>query len=261
MDSKPLKSRGARIVPAVDRAARILALIESRAKPMSITELAEHLGASKGAVREILETLRFHGLLERNAESKRYRLGPQLARLGTASSNGESLQVLARPHLAALSDELRENVLLLTIQPENLLIQDAFEPRDPKAMILVSATRGHAIPMNAGACGKIVQLWGNDACRQLASQASPAGKVVTGAELKRTRSRGYAIDDQEFLEGVRGVAAPILGPAERLAALILVSGLAASLTLDRLEAVGARTRAAADAISRLLGDTRLSHTP
>jgi len=54
MESRAPKHREARIVPAVDRAARILALIEFRAKPMSITELAEELDASKGAVHEIL---------------------------------------------------------------------------------------------------------------------------------------------------------------------------------------------------------------
>lgn len=239
-------------MPAVDRAARILNLIQAGARPMSITELAAELGASKGTVREILETLRHHGLLERNEESKRYRLGPELMRLGVASREDRNFGALARPHLRALSDRLKENVLLLAVQEQALLIQEACEPRDPRAMVLVSATPGRSIPMHAGACAKAILVWGDESAHGHARPPGEHRANLSKAELDRTRSRGYAIDDQEFLEGVRGVVAPIFGSAGKLEALILISGIAASLPRSRLKEVGEAARSVAATLSALL---------
>jgi len=248
-----VSSTSARIVPAVDRAVRILTAIESQTRPMSITELAKELGASKGTVREILETLRLHGLLERNEETKRYRLGPELVRLGASSREGQRLPAIARPHLAALSDSLKENVLLLVIHDDHLLIRDACEPRDPNAMILVSATPGRTLPIDAGACGKVISVWGDADARALVAASTTRKRKIGQAELKRVKLQGYATDDQEFIEGVRAVSVPILDASEQLVALILVSGIAASLSRDRFDEVGLAARAVAQKISRLLG--------
>ena len=97
-----------RVVPAVDRAARMLAIIEGAGRPMSISELAAELHASKGTVREILETMRAHGLLDRDETTKLYRLGPQLVRLGASSGDSLDLGAVARPTLNRLAESSRE---------------------------------------------------------------------------------------------------------------------------------------------------------
>lgn len=239
------RSGSARIVPAVDRAARILSLLESQLRPMSITELAEQLDVSKGTVREILETLRHHGLLDRNEETKRYFLGSQLARLGAATRESHNLVIVARPLLQALSDKVRENVLLLVVQDDQLLIQDACQPRDPNAMIIVAATPGRTMPLMAGACGKVVMVWGDETAQARVAAANKGKRAMSQAELKRTAKRGYAVDDQEYLDGVRAACAPLLDTSNRIIALILVSGIAASLSRDRLHEVGQAVQATA----------------
>lgn len=249
---------GARIVPAVDRAARILAFVEAAGRPMSITELARMLDASKGTVRDILETLRAHGLLERDEQTKLYRLGPQLARLGSTAAEGQDLVAVARPHLVALSDTLRENVVLLIPQGERLLIEEVFEPGDPRTPILVSATRGRTIPGAEGACGKVMMAWSDAHTRIKLRQSLRRPQERVDADLRDTRRRGYAISDEEFMQGVRGVSAPILGPSGHLAGIVLVSGLTASFTRERFPEIGEATRAAAGAISKALGGPGVS---
>src|SRR4051794_41956772 len=71
-----------RLVPAVDRAARLLDVLESAGRGLTISELARELGINKGTMRDLLETLRAHRLLERDEERKLYRLGPRLGRRG-----------------------------------------------------------------------------------------------------------------------------------------------------------------------------------
>jgi IclR family acetate operon transcriptional repressor len=242
-----------RVVPAVDRAARMLALIEAAGRPMSITELAGALDASKGTVREILETLREHGLLDRDESTKLYRLGPQLLRLG--ASSGESLDLLAaaRPCLERLSASLREIAVFLTPHEDRLLIQAAAEPPDPRTPILVSATPGRTVPANAGACGKVLLVWGDESTRTavrrtLRKSGLPVDRIA--AEVARA---GYATDDEEFMAGIRGVSAPVIAASGRLVGLLLVSGLAGSLTLEQLDGAGEATREAAASISRAIG--------
>src|SRR5579859_4477815 len=94
-----------RLVPAVDRAARLLELLEVHGQPMTISELARQLGINKGTTRDLLETLRSHGLLERDEDRKQYRLGPRLARLGIAALGQLDLASVARPFLVDRSEE------------------------------------------------------------------------------------------------------------------------------------------------------------
>lgn len=242
-----------RLVPAVDRAARILALIEAGARPMSITDISRQMDVSKGTIREILETLRGHGLLERDADSKLYRLGPQLVRLGTSSREGKDLVGVARPYLTALCEEQREIVLLLVPQENRLFIQEVFEPSDPRMPIIVAASPGRSIPNTAGACGKVLVAWSNEKARaELLAQADRPVKFKP-AELKQIRSQGYAVDNEEFIEGIRGISAPVLGANGQVLALILLSSIVASLSLDRFEEVGLAVNAVAGQISQALG--------
>lgn len=220
---------------------------------MSITELARGLRASKGTVRDILETLRDHGLLCRDEGTKLYRLGPQLARLGASSNNSEELLAAARPHLVALSESQREIAVLLVPQGDRLLIQLAAEPSNPRSPVLVSATPGRSFPASAGACAKVLRAWSNES--RVTSLKTVVGRKrkALDAEIRMTLRNGYALDDEEFMEGVRGASAPVFGPGGRLTALLLVSGLAGSMSINRLRRVGIATRGAADAISSALG--------
>jgi IclR family pca regulon transcriptional regulator len=54
------------------------------------------------------------------------------------------------------------------------------------------------------------------------------------AELKRIRSRGYAINDQELVAGIRGIAAPVFGVGGRPIAAINIS-IAHPLGLREIE--------------------------
>ena len=66
-----------------------------------------NLGVNKGTTRDLLETLRQHGLLDRDDVRKTYRLGPRLARLGMAALGQLDLSALAHPYLRELAEQVR----------------------------------------------------------------------------------------------------------------------------------------------------------
>jgi DNA-binding IclR family transcriptional regulator len=247
-----------RLVPAVDRAARILEVLNAESRPMTISELARALGISKGTTRDLLETLRVHGLLERDDARKTYRFGPRLARLGMAALGQLDLSTLAHPFLVELSEQVAGTVLLVVPHGDRATIVDKADTG--RLAVEVSANVGSRIRLAAGACGKVFLAYAvaPDLGRYLADLTHPTSRTILDAdvyrhELERVRREGYATDDEEYLTGVRATSAPVFDARGRLIAAVLVVGLTGSLPLEALPSTGERTAATARAISAALG--------
>jgi len=247
-----------RLVPAVDRAARALGVLGASGRGMTISELARELGINKGTMRDLLETLRAHGLLDRDAERKAYRLGPRLARLGMVALGQLDLAAVARPFLAELAAHVNGAVLLVVPHGDRATIVDKVD--GGRVAVEVSATVGRRIRLAAGACGKVFLAYAPspEVSRHLLDLTHPTPRTITdpavyATELDAVRRRGFATDDEEYLTGVRATAAPVFDARGRLLAAVLVVGLTGSLPLTELSSTGAATAETAQAISAALG--------
>jgi DNA-binding IclR family transcriptional regulator len=248
------------MVPAVDRAARLLEVLEGASPGMTISELARRLGISKGTTRDLLETLRAHGMLERDEASKEYRLGPRLARLGMAALGQVDLAGVARPFLVDLADRVNGAVLLVVPHGDRATIVDKVDAR--RVAVEVSATVGQRLRLAAGACGKVFLAWGGAPRREVAGYLADLTRLtprtitdpaVYAEELERVRGLGYATDDEEYLAGVRATSAPVIDARGRIAAAVLVVGLTGSLSVEDLPRTGGATAETARGISIALG--------
>jgi DNA-binding IclR family transcriptional regulator len=72
-------------------------------------------------------------------------------------------------------------------------------------------------------------------------------------ECRRVRKRGFAIDNEEFHEGVRCVAAPIRDASGRIVAAIGISAPISRLSESRCEKVAQAVKRAAAQIGKKLG--------
>jgi IclR family acetate operon transcriptional repressor len=247
-----------RLVPAVDRAARLLDILGRNGQDWGLTELAQELGIHKGTTRDILLTLRRHGLVERDAASGRYRLGLGVARLARVALDRLDVRRVAQPFLTDLCAQAGETVLLGVRDDQHVVIADIAQPDHDLHM---STQVGRRLPLTAGSFGKVFLA----APRALETYLERGGILpqytpnsqtdedVYAAELAVVRARGYALDDEEYLPGVRAVSALIHGPLGEPAAAVTVVGFRARITLPQLEALGEACRATADAISEQLG--------
>jgi IclR family transcriptional regulator, KDG regulon repressor len=247
-----------RRVPAVDRAARLLDLLERSGRPLTISEAARELGLNKGTTRDLLETLRAHALLERDNERKQYRLGPRLARLGMAALGQLDLRRVAHPFLVDLAAETGGAALLLVRQADRAQIVDKVDAGH--VAVEVSATVGRRIPLAAGACGKVFLAHVPPPERQTYLDRLGHTTVNTirdpeqyAQELEQVRQRGYATDDEEYLPGVRATSAPIFDARQHLVGAVLVVGLTTSVSPEDLVPSGQATARTARAISAALG--------
>jgi IclR family transcriptional regulator, KDG regulon repressor len=215
-------------VSAVERGIQILRAFEARDE-YSLTELVSLLSLNKSTAYGILQTLTDHRFLTRDPQTRRYRLGPALIRLGHLAHEQTDVRRISRPYMEALVQEIRKSVLLGTFHEDRLTIIDKV---DPIGTLHVSAAIGQQIPFSAGSFGRVFLAWLPESRvdhlietygLEVFTPASITDPAAYKEELALVRSRGYAVDDtEEYLLGVRAVSVPLMGPEGVVAGLTVV---------------------------------------
>ena len=241
--------------PSVKKAFRVLRLISDADHGLRISELAKSLGISKGTIHGITSALEEVGAVNRDPVTKRYKIDYTIVELGKKALSKVPLRKVARRHMEWLVEEVGDNAFLGIRKGHHILILDVAESN--KALKVTSPS-GAMIPLSAGATGKLL-LASMD--KKSALRYLKAGGLLRYTEhtitdlesylqeIREARKKGFATDYEEYLHGVRAVAA-LIETEEPLSAAIWVVGFSSSLTDDRVKFVIERTLAAADAISR-----------
>jgi IclR family KDG regulon transcriptional repressor len=76
------------------------------------------------------------------------------------------------------------------------------------------------------------------------------------SELRQVRQKGYAVDDEEYIPGVRAVASPLMGLGQLRSAIWAV-GFKASLDEKKMQTLIGETQKAAKAISQQIQEQLL----
>ena len=98
----------------------------------------------------------------------------------------------------------------------------------------------------------LAELFG-DAPLSIPAKRSVRTLAELAKECQRTRKRGFSLDDEEFHEGVRCLAAPIRDGSGRIVAAIGVSAPIGRLPESRCNKVAQEVKRAAAQISAKLG--------
>jgi DNA-binding IclR family transcriptional regulator len=225
---------------------------------VTLTELATGLGLSKSTVLRLAAPLREARLVDQDAESGRYRLGPQNALLGQVYLERLDVRRVASPLLQRLAEEVGETVHLLTFDAPEIVYIDKVESPQPVRM---HSRIGSRQPAYCTATGKAFLAHATeDVVDRVIAAGLPARTEYTitspdrlRADLALTRRRGYAIDDIENEHDIRCAAAPVFDHTGVVTTAVSVSGPASRITHDRLPAIGAALTAATNAITERLG--------
>jgi len=222
------------VIQSVRRAAGILKELGSGTPRLGVTELAERLGLAKATVYGLLRTLESEELVERDAESGKYRLGPAMLQLGNAFLDNHELRARSLLWADSLATKVHELVRVGVLNGRNVLIvHHVFRPDNSVQILEVGAS----IPWHACALGKAIVAY-LDADRQGELTAGDllrlTGKTITDPRvlegvLEHALRSGFAVEDEEAVVGEAEIAAPVFdhlgepigaisvaGPVERL---------------------------------------------
>jgi IclR family transcriptional regulator, KDG regulon repressor len=246
------------IVPAVDRAIRILSLLKTAAQGMTIADISDMTRWPKSSVHKLLVTLNFHGLLNRDETTKRYSLGVALSEYGRIALNGLDVRRAAKPLLKKLVEFSGETAALSMLHGSQMTIVDIEES---PAQVRVILNVGMRSPATTTSNGKAVLAYlpENRSNEILRTEGLPAmtKKSITkiGAfkvELATTRKRGYATDFDEYQEGITATSAPVVDSGEQVIGTLSIAGPSFRMTKGKARVYGKKCAALAAELSAAL---------
>jgi IclR family transcriptional regulator, KDG regulon repressor len=216
---------------SLQKALRILVYMGEQAPEAGVTQLASELGLTKATVHRLLNAMERFELIERNAESERYRLGLKLHQLGNRAVESRTLRSEAHRLLLEMSRRSRETVSLAVPAPGGVICLDRLD--SPHTIIKVCTPIGALFPPHCTAAGKaLLAYMGDDELNEIVKKNGlrqfTQFTITQLSDLKENlrliRQRGYAVDHQELERGLSGVAAPVLTAHERVIAAVGIAG-------------------------------------
>lgn len=247
-------------VQTLERAFKIIEIMGNADYHLGISEIAQWSDLPLATTHRLISTLVKLGYVEQNPETNKYTLGIRILQLRGVIIGQLNLGVQAMPIMKTLMNRVGETVHLAVYNEGEIVYIERVEGLRTQGMY----TRiGKRAPTYCTALGKVLlshlpeDLWFDDVVNRHGLKPYSATTIIAvdelRLELKRTKERGYAIDNGETGEQVRCVAAPIRDYTSQVVAALSISGPQSQVTVNRVEELGKSVCQAADLVSEKLG--------
>jgi IclR family transcriptional regulator, KDG regulon repressor len=225
---------------------------------LGVREMSRRSGLSKSNVQRLATELAACDLLEQNPTTGGYRLGLRLFELGSAVPVRRELHDAAATVLASLMHVTGETAHLGVLDGTHVVYVAKVES---DRSIRLSTNVGGRKPTYCTGVGKaLLAFAGAEVVRAVVADglAALTDRTITDgarldAELAEIRRRGYAVDDEEYEEHLRCVAAPVLDHTDAVIAAVSIAGPAHRMTVEELGTNIKAVLEGAKQVSRNLG--------
>ena len=243
---------------ALEKALDVLDAIGAAPEGLSQNDLAERLHLPRTTVYRLLATLVGRGLVRRDPLRKVYCLGFRCFEMARQAYAMPDLTAAAAMELRTLRDLTGETTYFATLDGREVISLDRC---DGAHSLRSAAALGERKPLHCTSQGKAILSAMRDeerdaVIREIALKRLTPRTITDRrrlqAELRVTKARGYAIDDEEIVTGVRCVGAPVVDGSGEVRGAISVAGPAWRLTRERLELLGPEVAEAARRIGAQL---------
>jgi IclR family transcriptional regulator, KDG regulon repressor len=224
---------------------------------LGVTRVAQMLGREKTQVSRTLATMAEYGLVDRDPDTRAYRLGWRIYAMAHMAGSRHLLDS-ARPLLVGLVTRFGEGAHLSVLQ--GVEVVTVLSEQSPHAVRAVNWI-GRSTPAYCTSAGKALlldrtpeELEGLFERRPFVAAAPGTARTVAQLALAidEARDHGYAIADEEMDAGLTAAAAPVRDGGGRIVAAINVSGPSFRMR-SRLDEIGAEVATAAAELSAALG--------
>ncbi len=228
--------------PSVKKAFKILSAVSDASNGLGISDLSKKLKIGKSTVHGITSALEELGVLVRDPLDKRYTVGYSLLELCRTAYSKIELKDLARKPMEKLAEKVGETVFLGVLNGDHITILDVVESQNE---IKITSPPGTRLPLFAGAAGRVLlSQIEEEKAREIVQKRGLVrytSKTVMDhrqflRKMERVKERGYAVDDEEYIAGVRAVAAPLFFASPPPAALWVV-GFTSSMDNQKMKTV------------------------
>jgi IclR family KDG regulon transcriptional repressor len=252
-------NRQAKRIGSVQRAINILNLFDRRTPELGTTDIARALDLPKSTVAGIIFTLAENGYLDQNSETRKYRLGFKLAERANIFLSQFDLREIAYPYLQSLRNEFNESTNLAILDGRDVVYIERLLGFN---MLGMNSEIGKREKAHSTALGKAIIAYMPEEeiyrfVEQCNFEAVTPHTIVDPKdfilELKATRARGFAIDDEENELGGRCVAAPVFDYRRVPVGAISISVPLQRFPKSRTPDFGKKVKLATSKVSQKLG--------
>ena len=241
---------------------RLLLLLEEVAKvgvPVTPSVVNESLGLPKPTIHRLFATAEAEGFLQRDIDGRSYSPGRRMRLLSINTLSSERIRTVRLAVLKSLAVKVGETCNLAIPEREGMFYLDRVETHWPLRIQLPVGTQ---VPFHCTASGKMYLstlrpdylerfLKNHTLDPQTDRTITSPAKLQT--ELVKTRERGYATDDEEFMPGMTAIAVPILDNRGRLLSTLSIHAPEQRRHLPDLVAYLEPLREAADELAAIAG--------
>lgn len=249
---------GSASVGVISKVLRILEALQGSSAGLGLKAICDRTGIHKSTAHRFLKHLERERYLLRT-EAGAYLVGPRLSQLSARGNQEATLQAVARPILWELWKSTQETVNLAVLDQKTALYVDVIEsPHEFRLSSRVGTRRSvHVTALGKALVAFLPRETQETILDSIAFQAATPrtiGNLVQfRQELEKVRRQGYAVDDEEAVQGARCVSAPILNSAGEPIAAVSVSGPITRVSPNLVNALAGAVTSAAGAISAAMG--------
>ncbi len=243
---------------AAGRALAVLQAVSAADGAVSAVELFPDLGIPKPTIHRLMLLLESLGFLEREPGSKRFIAGQALTRMAVDTLINSPERAIRHSILQALVDEVQETCNVTMLAGSEIVYVDRVEAHWPLRYHLQLGSR---VPIHCSASGRLFLSFMPARKRQAILGAVPlksfTARTVTDpvqieAMLKQVRATQISLDNEEFMDGLIGLAVPVFDRRGRICATVSMHAPSLRCTPEHALGFVPPLKRAAQAIGRTL---------
>ncbi|MDA2932301.1 IclR family transcriptional regulator [Nitrospinae bacterium AH-259-F20] len=229
------------VIKAVDHAFDVLEALGGDREELGVTELSKELGLSKNNVFRLLATFQERDYVEQNPKTEHYRLGLKVFEMAQVYLHKSGLIRHAQPVLNEMVAACDESAYISILRDDEIVYLDLMESRHTIKLI---PRVGRRLPSHCTAAGKIQLAYQSEDDLERLFKDRPIVRYTDNTvadfdallkELARCAEQGYAVDNKEYEDEVRCVAAPVRDYTRRVVAGISIAGPVFRMTDEVVE--------------------------
>lgn len=222
------KSRSSHDRSFINSLSHGLAVLEAVAESendIPLASLAKRVNLKKTNTWRLTRTLVTLGYLRQNSETRRFSPSPRVLALGYAYFDRLDLREIASPFLQDLSARVKEMVNLAILDADDLVFVDRIKSSQ---IVNVNLQPGSRLTLYNTALGRVLiagmpRGWLRQYISRLGGDPMAVKYVQKGGKkllniLNDVRKRGYDMSNNERIEGLRSIAAPIRDKSSKIVA-------------------------------------------
>jgi len=217
-------------IPTNLRLMMIVETLAQAARPLTATELNARLALPKASIHRLCRTLLAQGYLQRSHLPACYEATPRLISLAGGLLRSSAVTVARHQILKRLAARVHEAVNFVVPEPGGMRYLDRVDTDWPFRIQLPVGSR---VPFHCTASGKTYLASVSRSRRRALINALDlrpmAANTVTDpgaldAQCEQIASRGYAVDREEFMDGLVALAVPVVDRRGQFLAAVAFHG-------------------------------------